>query len=102
MIFNARKRAAVSVTLADLLALWEAQNGLCAITQIKMTWGRGRIQPTSMSIDRINPTLDYSPGNIRLICHAVNCFRQGMSDDEMFTMAMAIITGIKRPRLQVV
>lgn len=102
MIFNARKRAEVSITPDDLYALWERQGGFCAITGVTMTWGRGRIEPTSMSIDRLDSGHGYSIDNVRLICHCVNCFRGRMSDDEMFNMALAIVTNMRRPKLRLV
>ncbi len=102
MIFNARKRAEVAIRLDELFALWEKQNGLCAITGIRMTWGRGRIESTSLSLDRLDPDKGYSLDNVRLVCHAVNCFRGRMSDDEMFAMALAIVTSMKRPKLRLV
>jgi hypothetical protein len=91
MIFNARKRANVLVTLDELFALWERQDRRCAITGIIMTWGRGKIEATSLSLDRIDPDRDYELKNIRFVCHAVNCFRGRMSDEEMVEMARIII-----------
>jgi len=90
-IFNAKKRAAVSLTIEDLLALWRNQNGRCVLTGITMTWGTGRIEPTSMSVDRIDPQIGYSKENVRLICHSVNMFRGNMTDKEMLTMAKTMI-----------
>lgn len=91
MICNERKRAPVEISLQQLRDLWSQQAGLCAVTQIRMTWGNGRIESTSLSIDRMDSTNGYVVGNVRLVCHSVNCFRGRMSDDEMHDMAHAII-----------
>lgn len=90
-IHNARMRANVTITRDDLLELFNRQNGKCAISGVTMTWARGRKLGTSISLDRIDSEKDYSIGNVRLICDAVNCFRGRMSDHEMLTMAKAIV-----------
>ncbi len=96
MIFNARKRAEIFLTIDDLTGLWENQNRRCAITNIAMTWGQGRITPTSMSLDRIDPDAPYTVNNVRLVCHAINAFRGRMTDAEMLTMARAIVDNMSK------
>ena len=96
-IFNARKRAAVSITDIYLFELWESQEGRCAISGLQMTWGKGRIEPTSISLDRINSKLGYEADNVRLVCHAVNCFRGRMLDYEMIEIARTIVAYADQP-----
>jgi hypothetical protein len=79
------------VTLEELLKMFHDQHGMCALSGITMTWQRGRIRPTSLSIDRIDSDRGYSADNVRLVCHAINTFRGQMSDDFMFEMASAIV-----------
>jgi hypothetical protein len=45
--------------------------GTCQLSGVKFDLSPGR-KPTSPSIDRINPELGYTPGNVRVICHALN------------------------------
>jgi hypothetical protein len=90
-IHNARMRAPIEITRDDLWRLWEAQHGKCALTGIAMTWAKGKIQPTSISLDRIDSSLNYTVDNVRFICHAVNAFKGVGSDDEMLVMARAIV-----------
>lgn len=89
-------------TIDDLMAKFEAQHGRCALTGIVMTWGKGKVMPTSISLDRIDPNEGYSSENLRLICHAVNAFKGQMTDDEMFNMALSLIANMKRPKLKLV
>lgn len=42
----------------------------CEITGKEFTWGS--LEPTSLSIDRINPTKGYTTDNIRLVCWWIN------------------------------
>lgn len=103
-LYRALKRCPTedAITHSELMEMYRIQDGCCAITGIKMTWQRGGLKPNSMTMDKIVPELGYASGNIRLICHAVNMFRGRMSDDEMFTMALAIVANIKKPKLRLV
>lgn len=98
----ARCRTENPATLNQLMALWESQRGRCVISGVEMTWARGKILPTSVTLDRIDPTQGYSIWNIRLVCHAVNSFRGRMTDEAMYNMALAIVANMKRPKLRLV
>lgn len=89
------------VTLDELCELFETQGGRCALTGLVMTWRSGKIMPTSISLDRIHPERGYVLGNVRLVCYCVNAFRQQMSDSEMFSVALAMVSNMK-PRLKAV
>jgi len=56
-----------------------------------MTWAQGKVLPTSITLDRINPDKGYTRRNVRLVCHAVNSFRGRMKDKEMLQMAKQIV-----------
>jgi hypothetical protein len=45
--------------------------GKCELSGIDLDLSPGR-KPTSPSLDRIKPELGYVPGNVRIICHALN------------------------------
>lgn len=94
------------ITINELIGLWEAQKGMCAVSGIKMTWGYGNQNkkklPTSVSIDRIDNLRGYEFGNVRLICDAYNSFRGQMSDDEMFEMAEALCCFRRRSNLKAI
>lgn len=82
-----------------LMALYEAQGGRCAVTGLKLTHkkGNGRCW-TNASIDRIENTKGYEPGNVRLVCVAVNLIRHEMTDDEMYWWAKKLIQTRQRKR----
>lgn len=79
------------ITLDEAMEIWFEQDGKCVITGIAMTWRQGKVMPTSISMDRIDPSLGYEKGNIRFICHAVNLFKSTNTDEAMIAMARAII-----------
>ena len=83
----------VTITVDYLMGIWNEQNGKCALSGIPMTWAPGHCgpTPTSISIDRLDPTRGYEAGNLRLLCHAINSFRLRMTDRELFEMAKALV-----------
>jgi hypothetical protein len=88
----ARKRAEVTINQDYLMALYDQQEGLCALSGIRMTWATGKTAPTSISIDRIDGKKGYVDGNVRLVCVAVNAFRGIMNDQELLKMAKALVS----------
>lgn len=88
--------------LSDLLAMWEAQQGRCAVSGIPMTWGKGNFYPTSISIDRIDSNIGYTTENIRLVCYAVNAFKGRWTDEHMFMIALGIVANMPKPKLRLV
>lgn len=55
-----------------LLGLWD---GHCALSGIKLELGRfekGTVHPYAPSIDRIEPSLGYTKGNVRIVCYQMN------------------------------
>jgi len=67
--------------------LWNNQHGHCAVTNLRFHLERFNDAfvkyPYGPSIDRIDSKLGYAPGNVRLVCVAVN-FGLGQWGDEMF------------------
>ena len=89
---KARKRFSVEIDIDDLIALWESQNGLCAITKVPMiaTDDDGDF---GISIDRIDSDKGYAKGNVRLTCARVNIMRSTLTDAMLYWWAVAISTG---------
>lgn len=79
------------ITLDELEQVFVSQGGRCALSGIEMTWAKGKLLGTSITLDRIDHDGGYTVGNVRLLCHAVNSFRGRMSDAEMVAMARAIV-----------
>lgn len=80
-----------AVTLDELMAMWSSQNGKCVVSGVTMTWGQGKTQPTSISIDRVDSALGYTKDNVRLICYQANSFKNRWSDQQMIAMAKSIV-----------
>lgn len=81
---------ACNLTAAELVALWEQQDRRCALSGVLMTWGSG-LEPTTISIDRLNPKRGYVKGNVRLICFALNSLRGAGTDAQALEIATAFV-----------
>jgi len=76
------------VSLDFLCGLWEDQKGKCALSGLPMTMQRYRLD--GASIDRIDSTKGYVPGNIQLVCKAINLAKNKNTNEEMMAFIKAL------------
>ncbi len=81
------------ITTQDVLNLWIAQDGKCAITDIKMDWlpGNGERNRNKVTMDRIDSSKGYVAGNVWLVCEWANRAKTDMTKEEAITFAKGII-----------
>lgn len=105
LIVNARKNAKaraleITITLDDIKVLAELSQGRCMLTGIPFEHGADedlRQSPTrrkrvwAPSIDRIDSSKGYVPGNVRLVCMAVNVALQEFGDTVLLRIAKALV-----------
>lgn len=67
----------------ELIEIWKAQNGKCAVSGVNMTHhvDGGGHKEFNASIDRINPDGGYNPQNVQLVAYRVNMMRHTLSMD---------------------
>lgn len=71
------------ITPEFLMQLYNWQNGKCAITGLEMTWvtgGGSAGRQFNISVDRRDSEQGYVPGNIQLVCKAVNLMKHDFDD----------------------
>lgn len=81
-----RRFTGYEVTLDQLVELWETQDGRCAISGVVLTHhndGSG-LKDFNASIDRIDSTLGYIPGNVQLVAYRANMLKQALSSDMLY------------------
>ena len=72
------KMKEVSVTIEDLDDAWERQEGLCALSGVKLNLQKnGR----NASVDRIDSDKGYIKGNIQWVHKYINKMKQDLPDD---------------------
>jgi hypothetical protein len=65
----------------------------CSATGLPLTWerdGDSYRRPWAPSIDRINCSKGYVPGNVRVVCSAFNTMRNEFPDEVVFALAKAL------------
>ena len=85
-----------SMTLPDARALYEQQQGLCALTGLSMdlhsrTGQKGPRNPLVMSIDRIDSSCGYVVENVRLVVWAANAAMNVWGEEVFAKIAEAYI-----------
>ena len=82
LVNNAKKRKIdIEISKKDIINLYNIQNGLCSITNIKMTYDKSEKKYTrlynihNISVDRINSKKAYTIDNIQLVCVIVNIMK---------------------------
>jgi len=70
----------------DVIALWEKQDGRCAISGVYLTHhvdGSGK-KEYNASIDRICGDKGYTIDNIQLVCYRINIMKHTLSEDMFY------------------
>lgn len=96
---NAKRRnITVNITTKDINDLFKKQNGLCAISKIKMTHicterknnDQHILNKWNISVDRIDSTKGYEKDNIQLVCAIINRLKFNLSTDDFLLIITAI------------
>ena len=97
---NAKKRnIKVNITADNLKELYEKQNGICALSGIKMTRdlyldresNNHIVNKYNISVDRIDSNKDYDKDNIQLVCAIVNRIKIDLNNKELIEMCKVIV-----------
>lgn len=79
------------ITINDLKDLYLSQNGLCSLSQIKMTHIRNKGSVDyNISIDRIDSKLGYIKNNIQLVCTMINRMKRDMDQNYFIELCQKI------------
>lgn len=86
-----RYKGREGLTSDFIMALYEKQNGLCALSGIPLTWDakKGRVL-TNLSIDRIDSSKGYDADNVQLVCRIVNIMKNNLSQDSFIVWCSKI------------
>lgn len=105
LLRNAKKNAKargldITLTIDDLKELAELSQGRCMLTGLSFEHGaedtlKGsnsrRKRVWAPSLDRIDSAAGYVPGNVRLVCMAVNAALQEFGDAVLMRIAVALV-----------
>ncbi|MBB5705222.1 hypothetical protein [Sphingopyxis panaciterrulae] len=87
--FGFANRDELAAYIADL---YEAQEGLCAITGLTLQFRDGDDHQLCCSLDRIDSQGHYVPGNLQIVCKFINMWKSNRDDTE-FRRLIEIVRG---------
>ncbi len=95
MFFNAERRAlsagrSFTLTPKDFLAVVKRANGLCEVSGIPFEPVADR-SPFAPSLDRLDCSKGYDPGNVRLVCHVANVAMNTWGIEPVIRLAEALL-----------
>lgn len=81
-----KRRKDWSFTVEQGMELWDKQKGKCALSGVLMTYARDGqgSKDFNLSLDRIDPTVGYIPGNVQLVAYRVNLMKHTLTEDIFF------------------
>jgi len=91
---RARKEGLSFTITAEYLRGVIPSDGRCPITQLEFKRGEGKVGPQSMTLDRIEPSKGYVPGNVAIISHLANTIKQDCVDPQVFLRLAEYLTRI--------
>ena len=106
------KRAGLtfSITIDDIIQLWDEQKGICPYTGWKMQYpvsaadskdtiasSKKLSTPWHASIDRISSEIGYELGNVELVCLAVNYAKNKWTKEQMVEFWSPLQKNITNP-----
>lgn len=80
-----KKGKEFTITLYDIKDCWIKQNGQCRFSKIKLELPKQHKdldKPLIISIDRIDSSIGYVPGNIQIVHKLVNIMKQCQTDEQ--------------------
>lgn len=72
------------MTVADIVECWHTQQGVCAYSGRQMTLEAGQLN--TVSIERINSGVGYTPENTILVCQAINRIKSDFEFSEFYDL----------------
>ena len=88
----------VTLTPADLDALFAEQHGVCAISGLALTLpktgaalGRLKRSPWKISLDRLDNARGYVKGNVQLVCMMANYCKNDFTQADVVAFAKAVV-----------
>lgn len=91
-----RRNLQFKVDLKYIVEMFFKQQGKCALTGWDLEFDRGgdfksKINPRVATMDRIDNTLGYVPGNIQLTCSFPNFIKGSLSNNEFIDLCKLVV-----------
>lgn len=87
-----------TITLQYLKELWEQQDAICPYTGWKLDnpettghWHNNQLHPKRASLDRIDSSLGYVPGNVQFVSVMANFGKRDFHEEELLKFCQAVV-----------
>ena len=86
------ERSVKAISVDHMLHILRLQSGICPLTGLTLTFSTGSgIVFTNASLDRINPKLGYTQGNVRLVTLWANLARNSLAAEDFFSFCNLVV-----------
>ena len=79
-----KRQQEFSITLHDIVVAWREQKEICAYSGRKMTLVAGQLD--TVSIERIDSKIGYTPSNTILVCQAINRMKSDFEFEDFYAL----------------
>jgi hypothetical protein len=81
---SAKRGQVFALTVEDIVACWNDQMAICAYSGREMTLEAGMLN--TVSIERIDSSIGYTPDNTILVCQAVNRMKSDFAFEDFYAL----------------
>ena len=93
-----KRKQEFSITLNDIVKAWREQNEICAYSGRKMTLVAAQLN--TVSIERIDSKIGYTPNNTILVCQAINRMKSDFEYDDFYALCRDVAEFLGDEKLQ--
>jgi hypothetical protein len=87
---HARKPLEISITIQDAWDLFLKQNRQCALSGLELSFPKGPKSKGTASLDRIDSSKGYVPGNVQWVHKRINIMKNVMTQNEFIGFCHAV------------
>jgi hypothetical protein len=91
-----RKGYKFNLSLDYLWKLYEKQKELCALSGVKLSFGKTKNSTYVASLDRIDSSKGYTKGNVQWVHKEVNRMKSNLSDEKFVDWCRRVVSTNKR------
>lgn len=79
-----KRKQVFNLTVSSITECWHTQLGVCAYSGRQMTLEAGKLN--TVSIERINSNIGYTPENTVLVCQAINRMKSNFGFEDFYAL----------------
>jgi len=93
-----KRKQEFSLQISDIVNCWHNQSGICAYSGREMTLDAGKLN--TVSIERIDSKIGYTPENTILVCQAINRMKSDFSYEDFYSLCADVAQFLGDENLQ--